>query len=255
MKLTIGLPSYNNFTEVFYTVQALRMYHDLTDCEILVVDNFGDLELERFIKAQGRSIVRYEKHLGTTGPAGAKNAVFNLAKGEMVLCIDSHVLLHPGALKNIPITDDLIHGPLMYNDMLNYVCDFKPVWRGHMWGIWGDYSPTLPKEPFEIWGCGMGCFLAKKSTWLGFPEKYKGFGSEEGVIHTKYRNAGRKVICLPSLIWLHQFDRKIPYALNLMDRVVNYIIGFREVKLDLNPIQEHFGKEIFDKAMVEADKR
>ena len=252
LQLTIGLPSYSNFTEVFYTVQALRMYHCLDNCEILVVDNFGDPELEKFIKAQGQGIVRYEKHLGTVGPAGAKNKVFELARGKMVLCIDSHVLLAPGALKNIPVTDDLIHGPLLYNDLKNYVCEFKPVWRGHMWGIWGDYCTydKLPKEPFEIWGSGMGCFLAKKSSWLGFNPKFKGFGGEEGYIHEKYRKAGRKVLCLPSLVWLHQFDRKIPYPLHLVDRVHNYLVGYAELGMDPKPIVDHFGEKLVAEAQA-----
>ena len=33
MKWSICLPSYNNFTEVYFTVQSLRMYHDLKDTE------------------------------------------------------------------------------------------------------------------------------------------------------------------------------------------------------------------------------
>ena len=41
MKLTIGMPSYDNYQEVWFTVQALRMYQDLEDCEILVIDNYG----------------------------------------------------------------------------------------------------------------------------------------------------------------------------------------------------------------------
>lgn len=255
MRLTIGMPSYNNFTEVFFTVQALRMYHDLTDCEILVVDNFGDPELEKFIKNQGGGLVRYEKYLGSTGPAGAKDAVIRLARGEMVMCIDSHVFLIPGALKHIAVTDDLVQGPLMYCDLKNFVCDWKPVWRGHMWGIWGDYSSTLPKEPFEIWGCGGGLFVVKKSSWLGFNPKFRGFGGEEGYIHEKYRKAGRKVLCNPNLVWMHMFDRKIPYPLNLIDRVVNYVIGFKEIGLELKPVEDHFGKELFLKALVEAEKR
>ena len=52
-RLTIGMPCYRNYTEVFYTVQALRMYHNLRDTEIIVVDNFGDSKLEQYIKGQG----------------------------------------------------------------------------------------------------------------------------------------------------------------------------------------------------------
>lgn len=257
LRLTIGMPSYQNFTEVFFTVQALRMYHDLSGCEILIVDNFGDPELEKFWKAQGGGIVRYEKYTESIGPAGTKNKVFELARGEMVLCIDSHVMLIPGSLNNIPVSDNLYHGPLLYNDMKNYVCEWKNVWRGQMLGIWGDHFTyeKMPKEPFEIWGSGMGCFLAKKNTWLGFPSRYRGFGSEEGVIHEKYRKAGRKVLCLPSLIWVHLFDKKISYPLHLIDRVINYILGFEDLSMDTKPIRDHFGEELFAKALIEARKR
>jgi hypothetical protein len=124
-----------------------------------------------------------------------------------------------------------------------------------MWGIWGDYLPKRPSAPVEIWGCGGGLMLAKKSSWLGFNPKFRGFGGEEGYIHEKYRKAGRKVWSYPSLVWMHMFDRKIPYPLNLIDRVINYIIGFRELELDLAPVKEHFGEDLFNKAEIEADKR
>jgi glycosyltransferase involved in cell wall biosynthesis len=121
------MPSYNNFVEVFFTVQALRMYHDLTDSEILVVDNYGDTELEKFIKNQGAGVVRYEKCNSVIGTSCAKNKVFEFARGDMVCCIDSHVFIKPGAFKDIPVTDDLIHGPLVYNDFINYTCEWLPV--------------------------------------------------------------------------------------------------------------------------------
>jgi glycosyltransferase involved in cell wall biosynthesis len=257
MYLTIGMPSYNNLEEVWFTVQTLRMYHCLEDCEILVVDNFGDPQLEKYIKTQGQDIVRYEKCVENIGPAYAKNKIFELAQGEMVVCIDSHVLLIPGALK-IPITDNLLYGPLLYNDNKNYTCEWKNEWRGHMLGIWGNYFPyeKIPKKPFEIWGSGGGCFATKRDSWLGFCPKYKGFGGEEGVLPEKYRKAGRRVLCQPNLIWQHMFERrKVPYPLNLIDRVVNYIVGFREIGLDLGPIKEHFGEDLFNKAVIEADKR
>jgi hypothetical protein len=69
LKLTIGMPSYKNFEEVFFTVQSLRLHHDLKDTEIVVVDNFGDTHLEKFARGSG---VRYEKFIDTTGVSAAK---------------------------------------------------------------------------------------------------------------------------------------------------------------------------------------
>jgi glycosyltransferase involved in cell wall biosynthesis len=233
------------------TVQALRLYHNLDNCEILVVDNYGDPDIEKFIKSQGAGVVRYEKYTERVGPANAKDRVFELARGEMVVCIDSHVLLAPGSLDNIPITDDLIYGTFVYNDLKNYCCEWKPVWRGSMWGTWGDcvQKQNIPKEPFEIWGCGGGCFCARKSSWLGFNKRFKGFGGEEGYLSCKYRKAGRKVICLPSLQWVHKFERKrVPYPLKQVDRVFNYLVGFEELGMDPQPMIDHFGLPIVEEA-------
>ena len=36
--LTIGMPTYKDFDGVYFTIQALRMYHDLNNVELLVVD-------------------------------------------------------------------------------------------------------------------------------------------------------------------------------------------------------------------------
>ncbi len=35
--LTIGMPTYNDFDGVYFTVQALRLYQDLDDTALLVV--------------------------------------------------------------------------------------------------------------------------------------------------------------------------------------------------------------------------
>ena len=249
MKLTVGLPCYNNFTEVWFTVQSLRLHHaDVfkdKNAEILIVDNFGDDFMQKFFLGHGGGIVRCEKYTEIKGTSNAKNKVFELARGDMVLCIDSHVLLKPGALEDFPVTDDLIHGPMVHADNLNYCCEWLPEWRGQMWGIWGkNYSlENLPTEPFEIWGNGMGCFATSRAGWLGFNGKFRGFGGEEGYLSEKYRKAGRHVMCRPSLVWMHMFDRKIPYPLNLLDRIRNYLIGFEELGLDSGPIVQHFGEK------------
>jgi glycosyltransferase involved in cell wall biosynthesis len=247
LKLTIGMPSYKNFEEVFFTVQSLKMHHDLKDTEIVVIDNFGDTHLEKFARGSG---IRYEKFIDITGVSAAKNKVFEVAKGEYVLCMDSHILLAQDALKDLPEGDNFIQGPLVHGSCRTYTCEWLPVWRGNMWGIWGKnmLKKDIPKDPFEIWAMGAGFFLCRRDTWLGFNSRFKGFGGETGYIQEKYRKSGRKVICHPPLIWMHMFDRKIPYPLKMVDRVRNYILGFEEIGLDTNQIKDHFGQQLFDEA-------
>lgn len=244
IKWTIGMPSYNNFTEVYFTIQALRMYHNLVNCEIVIIDNYGDDCLKEFCQKSGNNIVRYYRETEVTGVSYAKNKIFDHARGEYVLVIDSHILIQPGTLDHVPPNDDMIQGPLLCADNVSYLCEWKKVWRSKMWGIWSEKVYELPKKPWEIWATGAGFFAVKKSSWLGFNDKFRGFGGESGYIQEKYRKAGRKVWCYPNMIWMHLFynqGRKIPFPLNMRDRIRNYLIGFHELELDTVDIYKEFG--------------
>jgi glycosyltransferase involved in cell wall biosynthesis len=98
------------------------------------------------------------------------------------------------------------------------------------------------ESPFEIFAQGLGLFLTKKDAWMGFNPHARGFGGEEVYIHTKYRQDGRKAICLPFLKWLHRFTRPdgVTYPLTLENKARNYILEFTELGLDLQPIHENF---------------
>lgn len=254
MKLTIGMAVYDDFDGAFYSIQALRMYHDLTDCEILVVDNQPNKKLETWCRGWGGGVVRYEKYTEVQGTAAPRQKVFEMAKGEFVICIDSHVMLAKGALDRLWNGPDLIHGPMAYDSLNSTVVSMENIWRDNMWGVWSEQSPIdkLPKEPFEIWGHGLGLFGCRKDSWLGFNPGFRQFGGEEGYIHEKYRKAGRKVLCLPWMIWNHKFfnlrDNPTTYKRSDIARVRNYIIGFNELGMDTQPIKDHFGINIFNAA-------
>ena len=69
--LTIGMPTYNDFDGVYFTLQALRSYQDLRDTELLVVDNYGCPEHEA---AGGR--------LGARGEVCARDGGEGYSSGE-----------------------------------------------------------------------------------------------------------------------------------------------------------------------------
>jgi glycosyltransferase involved in cell wall biosynthesis len=254
--ITIGMASYRNHAEVWFTIQALKLYHDLTDCEILVVDNYGDSTLEDWINYWNRGLVRYIKYTEKHGTAPAKQAVFDNAQGDFVLCMDSHIMLIPGSIDKLkefirlnPGYPNLIQGPMLYDDLDLCIDHMDPVWRTHMYGIWGEgMSKTkLPIEPYEIPMMGMGVFGCFKDKWLGFNREFVGFGGEEGYIHEKYRKYGFKVMCFPWLRWCHKFHDQTSqtyYPNILEERVMNYLIGFTELGLDIQQIIDHFGEGI-----------
>jgi hypothetical protein len=115
-----------------------------------------------------------------------------------------------------------------------------------MWGVWANDPRAKNDEPFPIPMQGMGVFSCRKSAWLGFNPNFRGFGGEEGYIHEKFRQAGRSTLCLPWLKWAHRFGKPdgVPFPLRVEDKIRNYMIGFIELKLPLEPIFDHFTQTV-----------
>lgn len=111
------------------------------------------------------------------------------------------------------------------------------------------------QPPIKIFAQGLGLFLTRKESWLKFNEHCVGFGGEEGYIHTKYRQNGRKCYNLPFLKWLHRFGRPdgVPYVLTLENKIRNYVLEFLELGLDLEPVKQHLVVEnSFDESKYNA---
>ena len=251
--LTIGMATYNDFDGVYFTLQALRLYQDLADTELLVVDNYGCDTTQRFVEGWVKG--RYIQAKELVGTAAPRDLVFRKARGEAVLCCDSHVLFFPGVIAKLkayyhkhPESIDLLQGPLVYDDLRSFSTHFDPVWREQMWGIWA--TDERGKDPegasFEIPMQGLGVFSCRKDAWPGFNPLFRGFGGEEGYIHEKFRQRGGRTLCLPWLRWVHRFQRPkgVPYRLTVEDKFRNYLIGHAELGLDLEPILEHFAQHL-----------
>tara|TARA_R110002110_G_scaffold49735_7_gene147782 strand:- start:669 stop:1508 length:840 start_codon:yes stop_codon:yes gene_type:complete len=255
-KLTIGMACYNDYNGVYFSVQSLQMHHSeiMNQSEIIVVDNNPDSPDGKAVKEFLNNWVgnsRYIPYLGTTGTAMPRNVIFEEARGEYVLCMDSHVLVESGAARKLIDFYDsgldggnLLQGPMLYDDLKGYASHMDPVWRSEMYGVWGtdDRARSPNSIPFEIEMHGLGLFSCRKSEWLGFNEEFEGFGGEEGYIHEKFRRANKKTLCLPFLRWLHRFGRPrgVEYPLTIEAKLRNYLIGAIELGQDLTPILNHF---------------
>jgi hypothetical protein len=257
-KLTIGMATYDDYDGVYFSVQALRLYHPeiLDDLELVVIDNHPDGPCSEALKKLEGATSNYryvpnDSRRGTT----VKDFVFREAAGEFVLCMDSHVFVVPGALKRLldyfaanPDTPDLVQGPLLYDDLSNIATHFTPQWRAGMYGTWEcdarGKDPDAP--PFDIPMQGMGLFTCRRAAWPGFNPKFRGFGGEEGYIHEKFRQRGGRTLCLPFLRWMHRFNRPfgVPYRNVWEDRIRNYVIGFRELGLGTEQMEEHFATHL-----------
>jgi hypothetical protein len=249
IELTIGMATYRDFDGVYFTLQALRLYQDLRGTELLVVDNYGCQDTKNLVEGWLKGT--YVLATDAVGTAAPRDLVFREARGEAVLCCDSHVLFPPGVVARLkrfyrehPDCNDLLQGPLLYDDAQTISTHFDPTWRAQMWGTWATDPRGLDPEgePFDIPMQGLGAFSCRRSAWPGFNSRFRGFGGEEGYIHEKFRQAGGRCLCLPWFRWMHRFSRPsgVPYPLTIEDKFRNYVIGHAELGLDLKPVLEHF---------------
>ena len=271
-KLTIGMATYDVYDGAYFSVQALRLYHSevMDEVELLIVDNHPDGPAAQPLKAldQFAKNLRYVPFGERSGSAPAKNRVFEAATGEFVLCIDSHVLIQPGAIRRLldyfeshPNTPDLLQGPIVFEDLESIATHWKPGWSNGMPGTWAIAERDFDREgePFTIPMQGMGLFACRRAAWPGFNPKFQGFGGEEGYMHEKFRRSGAQTWCLPFLGWVHRFARPlgVPHAPIGREVIRNQLIGMRELSLPTDEMVAHMrefiGKEAIDEIVGQVE--
>jgi len=283
-RLTVGMAVYDDLKGLALTIQALRFTipQELLKQTQLIVSNNNATSadgqaISAFVHSVGADVSpqafannanrdqwrtdygRYSfghvHHLdanGMQGTAYPREQIFRFAEGEVVVCVDAHVILSPGTLPAIlkyfdenPASQDLVHGPMLLDNLVEYHSKMTAGWGAGMYGKWGG-DPEAAKvggPAFEIPAMGLGLFSCRKNAWLGFSEQFCGFGGEEWYIHDKFRQAGRKVLCLPDAIWWHYFgdQSKIrPYDSCLEKRFWNYLVARRELGQPIDDVIAHF---------------
>ncbi|MFE1797683.1 MauE/DoxX family redox-associated membrane protein [Streptomyces sp. NPDC059517] len=247
--LTVGMATYREFDSLYFTLQSLRMYQDMTDIEVLVVDNYGCPDTRSLVHDSGWG--RYIRLDSTVGTAAPRDLIFHEAAGAAVLCCDSHVLFEPGVLARLKdhyaqhqSCQDLLQGPMIDADGAVLATHQENHWRGTYLGSWArDPRGVDPGHaPFDISSGGLGAFSCRRAAWPGFNPRFRGYGGEEGYIHEKFRRAGGRTLCVPWLRWHHRFARPsgVPYPLRTEDIFRNYLIGHTELGWPDGELRERF---------------
>jgi hypothetical protein len=320
-KLTIGMAHYRDYDGVVFTIQSIRMNNPelLKDIEFVVVDQSPDDRSGQLVKEILEGGFRHAtagcKYIAMPDPQGtspSRQRIIESATGEYVLVCDCHVMFPPTAIPALlryfdenPESNDLIQGPILYDDLKHFSTHWNDQWRGEMWGTWantykcacsddgtvistiiesgvarpvrmtddhetvtecdkcgkacetGDTSVGheqrlinagwrplgwVETDPaFPIPGMGLGVFAVRKAAWPGFNPYSRGFGGEEMYIHRKFRARGDQALCLPGLKWWHRFGRvEVPYNPSRFNKVRNYVLEFKEMGWDLEPVYKHF---------------
>jgi hypothetical protein len=257
-RLCVGMATFDDFDGVWFTIQAIRLYHPEVAGKLafVVVDNHPEGAAAASLKALEDRIpfLRYVPFRGYRGTS-VRDLIFREADADIVCCLDSHVLIQPGGLAALdrwfddhPGSRDLIQGPLL-GDRFDgpTATHFDPVWGAAMYGQWAfDERAAEPgREPFEIGMQGLGLFACRREAWPGLNPRFRGFGGEEGYLQEKVRQAGGQVLCHPAVGWAHRFTRPAgaPYHPSWEERLRNYLIGWSEIGWDTASIEDHFREE------------
>lgn len=266
-RLTFGMAvgAGEEFSAIWATINNILMHDkqifDDLNAEVLVVNCGGD---PKFIDSTKRWTTtkprigsvprgRFIQWQGPDGSSQPRNAVFDYALGDVVICVDPHVMLAQGAIKAIVdwLADhplDMVSGPLEDdNGKLSWFQ--RPKWAAGALGLWADNLGRLSgpfkdwqvevqgdrSKPFEIWQQGMGLFACRREAWPGFHRDARGWGGCETFAASSIRARGGKVICHPDARWRHRFQRpfKVEWTATKEQQLRNYLIGFHSLGLQV----------------------
>lgn len=163
-ELTIGMAHMRDYDGVYFTVQALKVYHDVSQVELIVIDNSPDApeghHVRNLVQAYSNKFhsAKYLPFKESMGTTQTRERVFTEARAPSVMCMDCHVLLDRDAVQRLiqywkqnPQSKDIVTGPLLYDNAEEVATHFDMVWRTEMWGIWAQavYCRNCNK-PFVI---------------------------------------------------------------------------------------------------------
>ena len=253
--LSIGMIATSDDDGLCFSVQALRTYHaEVMDrISILVLDRdptgraaWPLKELEAQIEQ-----LRYVPCDDGRGTA-VRDLLFRYATSDWVLVVDDDMLFEPGSLDALlryldghPDSDDLLLGPIESSELAGTVAspaDSTGRSERARSGAVEDRGVSADAAPSRFAMHRMGCFAARRTSWLGLNPRCTGFGGEEAYLHEKYRQHGRRTRCLPFLRWARRFPGSAgtQYPNQWKDRLRNALIGWDELGLDTTEVIEQF---------------
>lgn len=192
--LTIGMVTDGDFDGVYFTVQALNMYHEevLDDVELLLIDiapggrHSSPLKNLMAHVPGGRYVA-----CGHPGGATSRNLVFRQAHGEFVLYIAPRVLIAPDSLKQLlgHLKENRQSGDLLWGSMLH---SHGPVDSSCAHGL--DAS------------CALVC---RRDAWSVMNPRLRGHGGQSGYLEELFRRAGGSVRHLPCLRYVERSAKPV----------------------------------------------
>lgn len=163
-RITIGCATYNDYEGVWCTIQSIFLHNEWEnpdDVEVVIVDTSPvGSEHKRLVKGlvphHNIKYVELPQIVGTTYP---RDLIFDIATAPYVVVMDCHVMLPSNALLKLlnwfeanPDNQDLIQGPMFYDNLQAFATHCADQFRGGMWGTWSTMWKSPNGELFSVEG-------------------------------------------------------------------------------------------------------
>jgi len=236
ISFTIGIPCSGEHERLAYSLNALFTYHDCSDIEILIVDDEPSQNTEDLISF-------YQCKSLPTGEKEKRQVIFENASNDFVLCLLPGVMLFPKVIDKLKVLPQKYHNDLIQGPIRNFTqkqTHYESEWSEDGFGV---VANSEIEEVREIPMQKLDLFFCRRDNWVG--SHY--LGHDEGYVHEKFRQAGRRCLCAPWLLWNTQRKRLKPN----IPRISSYFKMWNEIGWDVNDIVSHFSRKFTVQKMLE----
>ncbi|MDD5528734.1 MAG: glycosyltransferase family A protein [bacterium] len=182
MKASVILPTHNRAYILKDCLQHI-LNQSIPDYEVIVIDDASTDETPALISSlKSNNLLKHIKLEKQSGPYVARNIGIKEAKGELIILLDSDVLVHKDFVKD-HVTIHQQHPNIILQGMMNYTKDvrkatFKFFYPNALyWGVLVSQNTSVKKEHFIKAGLfdeSMGALIGYKDIEMGLRLKELG---------------------------------------------------------------------------------
>lgn len=202
---SVVVPTYNRCSSLRRTIESL-LTQSFGEYEIIIVDDGSTDETGSYLDHHPATERMRVVHQSNSGPAAARNAGINAARGSHIAFTDDDCAVPPDWLQRIVLA--------FRDDSLSFVGGRV---RNCVYNMYAETSQEITNHFVEYYGKAGNptSFLTSNNIAYraealrsagGFDERFRGAGGEERELNFRLLEKGQKSILIPDLVVDHYHD-------------------------------------------------